>query len=313
MRFQDITSNILCKATPTREELEARAEHGFYWVELHIEPKFVYDCESITKSIENVLKSGVDVKGIHMPLVHNKAINTGIPEFCISNSGDNIYNNTLILAQSLADELGHSIYIVYHSMHSPDTIKGMGNIWDDILFYFNHRLSVVPNITYTFESTTPIDETGSFVSGSGVENVLMCKALRDEFGSDKFFTTFDTCHALITERIYEALKGATGNIKAPTFESMFKSNIGLMNNIHFSYAKNFGATGEEHGISHDMNDIISKEHFNKCMELIESIDKPYPYLTLEVNEDDYSNPINMIQQYHNIWGYYIGIPEEYDL
>lgn len=141
----------------------------------------------------------------------------------------------------------------------------------------------------------------------------MCKALRDEFGSDKFFTTFDTCHALITERIYEALKGATGNIKAPTFESMFKSNIGLMNNIHFSYAKNFGATGEEHGISHDMNDIISKEHFNKCMELIESIDKPYPYLTLEVNEDDYSNPINMIQQYHNIWGYYNGIPEEYDL
>lgn len=59
--------------------------------------------------------------------------------------------------------------------------------------------------------------------------------------------------------------------------------------------------------------IISKEHFNKCMELIESIDKPYPYLTLEVNEDDYSNPINMIQQYHNIWGYYNGIPEEYDL
>lgn len=35
MRFQDITSNILCKAAPKREELESRIEHGFN--------KFLYD------------------------------------------------------------------------------------------------------------------------------------------------------------------------------------------------------------------------------------------------------------------------------
>lgn len=41
MEFYDISSSILCKSAPDRRELEARVNHGFNNVELHLEPRHV--------------------------------------------------------------------------------------------------------------------------------------------------------------------------------------------------------------------------------------------------------------------------------
>ena len=261
---------------------------------------YVCSLDRIQDYIRSIIESGADVKGVHMPLRHNRSINTGIPEFCTGKLVFGVYDTALLFAQSLAEELGHDIYVVYHVMHNPTVIKEMGDTWDDILFYFESRLEHLSNITYTFENTTPIDEAGSFVPGSCLENVLMCQALRDIFGPEKFNTTFDMCHALITERIYESIGRAFGDNETFTMKKLFFNNVGMVNNIHLSYAKNFGATASEHGIPHDMLDEKSKAHLIECMELIKQLNYK-PYITLEVSELDYTNPINLHKEYSNIW------------
>ena len=67
-----------------------------------------------------------------------------------------------------------------------------------------------------------------------------------------------------------------------------------MNNIHLSYVEQLGFAPGTHGISHDLANRESYDHFNECM----------PPITLEVKEQDYSNPQSSIIQRQNIAEYF---------
>lgn len=209
-----------------------------------------------------------------------------------------------MLAQDLADVMKHKVYVVLHSLSSVELLKQEGQVWDSILSFFLKSIHEYPDVIYTFENITPICEVGAFVSGSCFENVSICKALREEIGQPYFFTTLDTCHALTTTRMFNLLSEYDNNIICPKFDTFADINRKYVNNIHLSYVEQLGFAPGTHGISHDLANRESYDHFNECMEYITSLSDNMPHITLEVKEQDYSNPQSSIIQRQNIAEYF---------
>lgn len=304
MKFKDIESHIVCKAAPVPTELTGRVSSGFKNVEIHLEEPHISDMIATSIVRRNVLKSGLNVVGIHAPLKHEKLVNTLIPEVCINSGIRGEVSNTLWLAQQLAEEMGHKVYVVLHVLSSVELLKQEGLIWDNILSFFRKSIHEYPDVVYSFENITPICEVGTFVSGACLENVSICKALREELGQTWFFTTLDTCHALTTTRMYNLLSEYDNDIVYPKFADFAGSNRKYINNVHLSYVEQLGFAPGTHGIAHDLSNQTSREHFNECMEYITSLSGDIPYITLEVREQDYSNPQSSIAQRQNIIEYF---------
>ena len=252
----------------------------------------------------NILQSDLNVVGIHAPLKHDKLVNTLIPEVCINSDIRGEVSRTLSLAQDLAEVMKHKVYVVLHSLSSVELLKQEGQVWDSILSFFLKSIHEYPDVVYTFENITPICEVGTFVSGSCFENVSICKALREEIGQAYFFTTLDTCHALTTTRMFNLLSEYDNNIVCPKFDTFADINRKYVNNIHLSYVEQLGFAPGTHGIAHDLANHEAYSHFNECMEYITSLSGNMPYITLEVREQDYSNPQSSIAQRQNIAEYF---------
>lgn len=304
MKFEDIEPYIVCKAAPLPAELNGRVSNGFKNVEIHLEEWHVRDNIVSAIARRNILQSGLNVVGVHAPLKHDELVNTLIPEVCINSDIRGEVSRTLSLAQDLAEVMKHKVYVVLHSLSSVELLKQEGQVWDSILSFFLKSIHEYPDVIYTFENITPICEVGTFVSGSCFENVSICKALREEIGQSYFFTTLDTCHALTTTRMYNLLNEYDNNIVCPKFDTFADINRKYVNNIHLSYVEQLGFAPGTHGISHDLTNRESYDHFNECMEYITSLSGNMPHITLEVREQDYSNPQSSIAQRQNIAEYF---------
>lgn len=304
MKFEDIEPYIVCKAAPLPAELNGRVSNGFKNVEIHLEEWHVRDNIVSAIARRNILQSGLNVVGVHAPLKHDELVNTLIPEVCINSDIRGEVSRTLSLAQDLAEAMKHKVYVVLHSLSSVELLKQEGQAWDSILSFFLKSIHEYPDVIYTFENITPICEVGTFVSGSCFENVSICKALREEIGQSYFFTTLDTCHALTTTRMYNLLNEYDNNIVCPKFDTFADINRKYVNNIHLSYVEQLGFAPGTHGISHDLTNRESYDHFNECMEYITSLSGNMPHITLEVREQDYSNPQSSIAQRQNIAEYF---------
>ena len=304
MKFEDIEPYIVCKAAPLPAELNGRVSIGFKNVEIHLEEWHVRDNIVSAVARRNILQSGLNVVGVHAPLKHDELVNTLIPEVCINSDIRGEVSRTLSLAQDLADVMKHKVYVVLHSLSSVELLKQEGQVWDSISNFFLKSIHEYPDVVYTFENITPICELGAFVSGSCFENVSICKALREEIGQSYFFTTLDTCHALTTTRMYNLLNEYDNNIICPKFDTFADINRKYVNNIHLSYVEQLGFAPGTHGISHDLANRESYDHFNECMEYITSLSDNMPHITLEVKEQDYSNPQSSIIQRQNIAEYF---------
>ena len=304
MKFEDIEPYIVCKAAPLPAELNGRVSNGFKNVEIHLEEWHVMDNIVSAIARRNILQSGLNVVGVHAPLKHDELVNTLIPEVCINSDIRGEVSRTLSLAQDLAEVMKHKVYVVLHSLSSVELLKQEGQVWDSILSFFLKSIHEYPDVIYTFENITPICEVGTFVSGSCFENVSICKALREEIGQSYFFTTLDTCHALTTTRMYNLLNEYDNNIVCPKFDTFADINRKYVNNIHLSYVEQLGFAPGTHGISHDLTNRESYDHFNECMEYITSLSGNMPHITLEVREQDYSNPQSSIAQRQNIAEYF---------
>ena len=94
------------------------------------------------------------------------------------------------------------------------------------------------------------------------------------------------------------------NIICPKFDTFADINRKYVNNMHLSYVEQLGFAPGTHDISHDLTNHESCNHFNECMEYITSLSGNIPYITLEVREQDYSDPQSSITQRQNIAEYF---------
>lgn len=114
-------------------------------------------------------------------------------------------------------------------------------------------------------------------------------------------------HAIIPmtqTRMFNLLSEYDNNIICPKFDTFADINRKYVNNIHLSYVEQLGFAPGTHGISHDLANRESYDHFNECMEYITSLSDNMPHITLEVKEQDYSNPQSSIIQRQNIAEYF---------
>lgn len=304
MKFEDIEPYIVCKSAPVPVELVGRVNSGFKNVEIHLEEQHVMNRLVTAMTKRDILQSGLNVVGVHAPLKHDKLVNTLIPEVCINSDIRGEVSSTLSLAQELADAMKHKVYVVLHALSSAELLKQEGPVWNIMLSFFEKSIHEYPDVMYTFENITPICEVRTFVSGSYLENVSICKTLREEFGQSYFFTTLDTCHALTTTRMYDVISKYDSGVVCPRFADFADNNRKYVNNVHLSYVQQLGFVPGTHGIAHDLSNRLSREHFNVCMEYITSLFSNMPYITLEVSEQDYSRPQNAIMQRQNIMEYF---------
>lgn len=298
MNKTQIINNIVCKSAPIDFELQARAQHGFSKVELHLEKKDIENMTVIKKTFQNILNSELEVVGVHAPLYHKEELGTIVPE-TILNSLD--FRFTQILAQKIGCYYHKNIYVVLHVREPLIVLKQNIAEWKSIIDYFRQSIIEFPNVIYTLENVTPTSEINTFVSGAQYENVEICKALREYVNDEYFYTTLDTCHLLTTQRVMTFLK-SHGLLTSNTFsvEEAIKINVPYINNIHLSYVKNLGFFPNEHGIVHNLNEDISKQHLTNCLCSLKNTNIN-PFITLEVAEEHYDNLVNAYTQRNNIY------------
>lgn len=298
MNKTQIIDNIVCKSAPVDFELQVRAQYGFSKVELHLEKHDIENMTAIKKTFQNILNSKLEVVGVHAPLYHKEELGTIVPE-TISNSLD--FRFTQILAQKIGCYYHKNIYVVLHVREPLIVLKQNIPEWKSIIDYFRHSIIEFPNVIYTLENVTPTSEINTFVPGAQYENVEICEALREYVNDEYFYTTLDTCHLLTTQRVMTFLK-SHGLLTSNTFsvEEAIKINAPYINNIHLSYVKSLGFFPNEHGISHDLNEDISKQHLTNCMCSLKNTNINH-FITLEVAEEHYENPVNADIQRNNIY------------
>jgi hypothetical protein len=305
--MNDILSRIVAKSGVSRGELEDRKKKGFTRIEIQLLEKDLITEHNTEESIkilkDAITELGLDIVSIHAPL---SSINWYhlIEYISISNNnslGDKyssqVYKGTLKLTESIAEYSNKMINLIVHTNLSRYQIStAYKKEMIDNMAYLVYRY---PNIRYSIENVTPINDQKCFVQGSFFENVYLCELLQSEINNEYFATTLDTCHALTTCRMIELLEKLNygyHNINCIDYKNFFRQNQNTCNNIHLSNVENLGFNMGEHGIKFERN----SQELVKTLSYIEDFIKDDAYITLEIREkklDDYLDTKELPEYY----------------
>lgn len=280
---------IVSKAAPKIEQLIDRAEKGFTQIELQLTKEFftcnnlsIYDC---------VLSPNWDIVHVHMPFIPKES---DLPiEFISNPKFKPIFLNVCKLSQKCAEYYKHDINIIIHTNIPLNTMNNLVETLNSVEDVIGYALDEFPSIHFSIENgalySTRKDDIR--INPSAFDNnVQWANYLNSKFNTQRFNTTLDICHMLMT------IRGLGNIVNHPetahlekTIEWFFKQNRSLIKNIHLNNMR-------QHGLKTDHSETFNYSIL-KDVEILNTIFELYNRynldcnLTLEVEESDYNDAI----------------------
>jgi hypothetical protein len=284
--------DILIKCALYEDELLARKRINENNVEIQLLHEFYEETPSLEEYLDTLLGTGLNIKIIHTPLVFGDDVE--IDNFWEDKNRD-VFLKTCKLANMLGRKLDKNILVVVHtSMDFKQDINNVEKITliDKILL---EALNKYSNISVAIENIIPVvvNHKGFFGrNGFLNDNCLYIDYFINKYGfGDRIGTVLDICHALTTIRLMEYCKIPL------SLEEFFDWNKKYIKLIHLAnigdngYGKGNHGTGFIEGkdidLLSDVLDLYCKYEYN-CQ------------VTIEVYEEDYTNPINYIRTKENV-------------
>jgi len=271
--------NIIAKSSFHKENILDKINKGCDGIEIQL-----FDlnesCLDENYKIDNFFKN-YNIVAIHTPLDLTNDFNFDIE----TPRGKQALTKTLNLAEKFSQFYGKQIDVICHMGLSIRTQKEL-EIYEQNKEFLINQLNNFKDININLENVT-IRLINPF------DNVDLVK----EINLKNFKTTFDVCHALITQKVLENI---TYNCKDErykyfTFDEMLEINSGVCNWIHLNNAKDLGSgygRGKGHGVIFEENkkdiEILTKTLNFAVQENLKNI-------CIEVREDDYLNCQNFLK------------------
>ena len=269
---------IQCSSAPIIESLNDIKRRGFCSTEVHL-------MSSDTNGLAEMYKElGLDVWSVHTPIIGDSELN--LHEVADSRIMD-MFVDTCNLAESLAADLGHVIYVIVHNIMPVSYWSSLdSSLSKSKLGWFVPRLK---NVKICIENVTPMSNKGELVNGLFTSDIReICGILNKSCKCERFGICFDLCHFLTTKQFFadalqhslcaEKYKGYGIGI----YESVRDAGE-LLWNVHVADVYGLGDTKETHAYQ------ITEDRKENLFQLVCSVDEFCdPVWTIEVREDDYN-------------------------
>lgn len=292
---------IVAKSDSSKLELEARKDLGFRNLELQLLKKD-YDIMKNNPEVimNNILGLKLNLESIHTPLG-----NDFYPEVRIEYTGNEHLRDLLFASCNLANlfsyEYNKSILVVVHNGLNRIDYELMPILYKEVVKTVDNILNRYYGVELSIENICPFDINTNETNGSRYGSFELTKMLRQDLKTNRIGVTVDTCHYMMTEKIYELLNDAgvfgdssSNEYNDPHIDSLedyIRNQKGLINNIHLNNIRYFGNGSSNHSAPFLMN---NKSDLNRLKEILKVVPEN-SRLTLEVNEDDYIKCNNLCE------------------
>lgn len=278
---------IIAKSSCDIEQLNDRVKKGFNDIEIQLMGDF-FNSKSQSQ-YRQILSKRWDIQNIHMPFIANKV---DLPLEYIGNPDySRVFLNVCHLAQSCAEYYGHRVNIVIHTKIPLNVMRNLPDALEKVKEFLAIGSNYAKDVNFSIENGAliTISDNDIRINASSFDNnVQWAHHLNEMVLPNTFFTTLDTCHALMTHKDTEVLMCDNRFVKLEkNLGWFFKQNQKTVNNIHLCNMRGIGL-GKEHG------DTFYESNLEDLM-MLDTICELYRLnglncnITLEVNEADYTN------------------------
>ena len=283
---------IVAKSGCKLEQLEDRYNKGFRFFEIQLDREFVDETFSLA-NYNHIMSNCWDIQSIHMPIVPDGE------EFNLEYLGDSKYSmilfNVCKIAQACADFYKHPIIIVIHDgipikslIKMPDTLNKIVSIFEIVFKYY-------PSVIFSIENITSFvikNKTVKFRQNCFTENVEIAQYLNKRLDTNRFGTTLDICHVLMTQLSMQFISDyPKWEDTKRDLEYYIAENQNTINNVHLNNMREIGIQKMNHGASFDKDNPSDMLILDNFFDLYQK----YEYscnVTLEVDEISYLDAIN---------------------
>lgn len=279
--------HIVAKSACDIRQIKDRVSKGFRHIEIQLTEDFLQPDRN-TKFYSNIHSSTEwDIQNIHMPLTKNDDVNL---EYLGVSQYSSIFFHACKLAQDCALNYKHPVTIVVHCGQSLSNLELMPAALHDIEKILSLCLGYYPDVLFSIENLSPCyTKNGKvmLIPTAFGENVELANHFNQLFETNRFHTTIDICHTLMTQNLLGFLQPESSVSQEDyNLEWYFKQNQKTVNNIHLNNIRGLGLKKMHHGASFKKENEQDMILLRKILALY----KKYNYscnLTLEVDEMDY--------------------------
>ena len=291
-------NNVVAKCALIPEQIKREIDLGFTKFEVQLLSDSDYKKLDVIKMFDNI-----DVVGVHTPLIDNKDVVLG--ELC-ADEKYSLFAHTCNLAQKLAELYGHKVYVILHNDLSRSQYELYKPLSADIMLRLSHLTTFVyPDVYVLIENVTPISNYTQLRNGLDIRDcVEVCKFFNEKYGARLLSCCFDTCHHMISKKLFEKIYKDSELAEQPDYifpicdwQQIFEECSDYIKVMHLNNMTYDGETLKTHGTPFCECGEGSKLY--KIMKAYVSNDCS-AFITLEVREDDYLNPKNLLVTYDNL-------------
>lgn len=279
---------VLCKSCITEAEIEKRLELGFHNFEIQLTEK-----SELHKYLAKYTE--MDVWSIHTPLSSRQEL--CIHDVCYNDDAKDLFYWTCTIAEEAAEMRNHNVLVVIHNRLLASTLHSLMAM-DYVAEVMNECLLKFPNVVITLENM-PILYKGHACECCRLDDLgelcsdIQCRLHYDV--RDRFGITLDTCHWLMSDNVlqdHDCMLDQGDDRYAEDFSTTLLRNRIFIKNIHFNNVFCAGMNKSTHSQPFQDADL---PFISMLLDKVMLVD---PFITLEVNEEDYTNPINLPAQYN---------------
>lgn len=287
---------VIGKTSLNDIEIKSKIEKGIKTFELHLGSNFL----DTDKTIEYIKKYDIDITSIHSFILDNGRY------FPLHYVCHPIYRQMLKIllkdCQKIAEYEKHDIKVIIHQELGLDEWENIKSMTTEIIDFLREILTDNKNIIISLENISPVDKNNIMRSGFKMHDLCqIVKNLREILNTDRIGITFDTTHYEISKKFTNIINNIyyfSEYSLMPITEKYFgflenEENAKLINNIHLAKCLGLGVISGEHGVClnekdkpwiYDIIFLLKKYNCN-------------PDICLEVNENDYKNPVDLEKSY----------------
>ena len=290
---------IVAKSDLSAPRLLNKKQLGADKIEIQLLESFLTEDFDPNKSIELVMKTGVEVCAVHVPIISK--INIEIE--CLKDKKTcEMFYMSCELAERFANCTGKPVLVIMHIGWTMNEFHRNPEILEKTDYILSSVLERSKNIEIGIENIIPIIKRTGFNpesrNGYLFDNVDYAKYFCSKYKTNRVGTVLDTCHALTTIRFFNLLKEHGMRGVDFTLDDYFKNNSELIKLIHLANVKGLGYEPFTHGITFTDN-YSDMQLLRTIIDLYFKHSYSCP-VTIEVIEKDYDNALNFSQTLSNI-------------
>lgn len=280
-----------CAAIP--KQIESKIEYGITDFELQL---FKEDAVDV---VIDILKDFPDVRinTVHTALDNWDAVNLdslGNPMSWL------LLQRACYIAQYLAERQNNKVGVVLHNTYTAEQFRKHPETLDIVVERVKYISRKFEQVYLMIENITPYNaESLMLYNNCTPEQMFDVLSLFDDKGV-KLYVTLDLCHSTMTKDTYEKMLLGTSLQKqwvelesTLTYKGWFSLLSDYIVNLHIAKAIGDGHGHGKHGAPLNSFDKASISQLYEMCKMY----SPNAIWTVEVFEDDYTNPVNLFATY----------------